>query len=246
MRHYIIGFMAFIIALDLTANPVELNKSDFKRVKDALVSAIPDLGVVGGSYTSIGGVYKVTLDNDSVIYVDKDGSDFLVGSHYKVTKKGVINITERSLKEDRARDINTLMPSAITYRAIGTEKSSVTVFTDVTCGYCKKFHSEIPALNKAGVTVNYLAFPRSGKGSDGYLTMEKVWCSEDKNESLNLAIEGGTILAKKCKSPIDKHYLAGTKLGVSGTPTMVRKNGELMVGYKSAKKLIAVLGLGDS
>ena len=42
------------------------------------------------------------------------------------------------------------------------EKYKVTVFTDTSCGYCRKLHSQMQGYNDLGITVQYLAFPRSG------------------------------------------------------------------------------------
>lgn len=46
------------------------------------------------------------------------------------------------------------------------EKYVVTVFTDISCGYCKKLHESVDELNRQGVTVRYLAYPRQGADSD--------------------------------------------------------------------------------
>ena len=47
-------------------------------------------------------------------------------------------------------------------------KATITVFTDIDCGYCRKLHQEVPALNDMGVAVRYLAYPRAGIGSLSY------------------------------------------------------------------------------
>ena len=39
-------------------------------------------------------------------------------------------------------------------------KGYINVFTDITCGYCRKLHLEMDDLNRRGVEVRYLAFPR--------------------------------------------------------------------------------------
>ena len=49
----------------------------------------------------------------------------------------------------------------IVYKA-PNEKHSITVFTDISCGYCRKLHRELNDLLDAGITVKYLAFPRGG------------------------------------------------------------------------------------
>ncbi len=45
---------------------------------------------------------------------------------------------------------------------------TVTVFTDIDCGYCRKLHGEIAKYNDNGIRVRYLFFPRSGEGGESY------------------------------------------------------------------------------
>lgn len=51
------------------------------------------------------------------------------------------------------------------------EKYAITVFTDITCGYCVRLHSQIKEYNDLGITVRYLAThvraARSSRGSNG-------------------------------------------------------------------------------
>ena len=58
------------------------------------------------------------------------------------------------------------------------EKYSLTVFTDVDCGYCRKFHNEIDQYNNLGISIKYLAFPRAGIDSESYTKMVSAWCSD--------------------------------------------------------------------
>jgi thiol:disulfide interchange protein DsbC len=40
---------------------------------------------------------------------------------------------------------------------------TITVFTDVDCQYCRKLHSEMAELNKLGIRVRYMFYPRTGR-----------------------------------------------------------------------------------
>lgn len=42
----------------------------------------------------------------------------------------------------------------IVYKA-AQEKHVITVFTDITCGYCHKLHEEMKDYNALGITVRY-------------------------------------------------------------------------------------------
>ena len=49
------------------------------------------------------------------------------------------------------------------------------IFTDIDCGYCRKLHKEVPELNRLGVAVRYLAYPRAGIGSISYDKAVSAW-----------------------------------------------------------------------
>ena len=51
-------------------------------------------------------------------------------------------------------------------------RHTVYVFTDITCGYCQRFHRDVAELNSNGVAVRYLAFPRAGIDAESFKDME--------------------------------------------------------------------------
>ena len=77
-------------------------------------------------------------------------------------------------------------------------KRHVTVFTDIDCGYCRRFHVEVPALNKAGLEVRYLMFPRAGVGSESYRKSVSVWCAEDRAAAITDAKLGNEVPEREC------------------------------------------------
>ncbi|MDC9435736.1 thioredoxin fold domain-containing protein, partial [Clostridioides difficile] len=68
-----------------------------------------------------------------------------------------VNVTNKLLMSQ----LNALEKEMIVYKA-PDEKHVITVFTDITCGYCHKLHEEMKDYNALGITVRYLAFPRQG------------------------------------------------------------------------------------
>ena len=57
---------------------------------------------------------------------------------------------------------------------------TVSVFTDVECGYCRKLHEDIAEYNRLGIAIEYLAFPRMGPASEDFSKMVAVWCASDR------------------------------------------------------------------
>lgn len=122
-------------------------------------------------------------------------------------------------------------------------KSYVTVFTDVDCPYCRKFHEDVPHLLEHGVEIRYLLFPRSGLRGPVYNKSVAVWCAKDRVNAINRAETSQAIEMRTCSNPVSKHYELGRKLGVTGTPTLILPDGSRIGGYIPADQLLGKMGL---
>ena len=121
-------------------------------------------------------------------------------------------------------------------------KYTVTIFTDITCGYCRKLHSQINEYNAQGIRIEYVAFPRMGLGTKDYHDMVQVWCSKDRNQALtdaklDLPLKGPT----DCTNPVAKEYGIGLRIGVNGTPAIFTDDGSQIGGYLTPEQMRAVL-----
>ena len=102
----------------------------------------------------------------------------------------------------------------------------------------------MPELNKHGIEVRYLAFPRAGIGSPSADKLVSAWCSDTPGETLTELKNGGSVEARQCAdNPVADHYRLGQQMGVNGTPALVLANGELIPGYRPAADLIRLLGV---
>jgi thiol:disulfide interchange protein DsbC len=121
-------------------------------------------------------------------------------------------------------------------------KHTITVFTDIDCGYCRKLHQEIGAFNELGIRVRYVFYPRSGPGTESWAKAEAVWCSPDRNAAMTRAKRGETVEAEPCgTTPVADQYKLGNEVGVRGTPAIVTDTGEMLPGYVPAGRLAAYL-----
>ena len=118
-------------------------------------------------------------------------------------------------------------------------RHTITVFTDVNCGWCRRFHQQVPALNDKGVAVRYLFFPVIAESS--FADAESVWCADDRNDAMTRAKAGETIEPKACETPIGEHFALGRQLGVRSTPTIIMEDGSVRPGYMEAGELAAML-----
>jgi len=117
----------------------------------------------------------------------------------------------------------------------------VTVFTDVSCGYCRKLHSQIADYNKLGITVRYLAFPRAGVPSANADEMQAIWCAKDPLKAMTEAKAGKKVSAASCDAKIAEQYQLGNSFGVNGTPAIVLEDGNMIPGYQPPEDLLRTL-----
>ena len=206
----------------------------------AIKQLLAKLGVQSSDVqpSPIKGISTVLTDS-GVIYVTDDGKHIIQGPMYDVSGAQPVNVTNTLL----AGKLNALEKEMIVYKA-PQEKHVITVFTDITCGYCHKLHEQMSDYNALGITVRYLAFPRQGLQSEAEQNMKAIWCAKDRNKALDDAMSGKGVQPASCDVDIAKHYMLGVQLGVNGTPAMVLSDGTLMPGYRDPKDLKALLDEG--
>ena len=132
----------------------------------------------------------------------------------------------------------------IIFKPEGEIKAVMNVFTDVDCGYCRKFHQEVPQLNAMGIEIRYLAYPRAGIPSGSYDKIAKAWCAEDQQDILTKVKSGQRVDVEVCdNNPIAEHYAFGSSIGVTGTPAIILMDGTLIPGYQPADNFAKLLGI---
>ncbi|NDL64146.1 bifunctional protein-disulfide isomerase/oxidoreductase DsbC [Acerihabitans arboris] len=179
---------------------------------------------------------KTVLTESGVLYVSDDGKHVIQGPMYDVGGSQPVNVTNQLL----GKRLDALQSQMIVYKA-QQQKHVITVFTDITCGYCHKLHEQMKDYNALGITVRYLAFPRQGVNSQAEKDMVSVWCSANPNAAFDKAMNGDAVPAAICKTDIGKHYQLGVQYGIQGTPAVLLDNGTMVPGYQSPKEMAAML-----
>ncbi len=185
----------------------------------------------------IPGIYEFTQGAD-VSYLTADGKYFLDGSLYDMDTRE--NLSETVRMRARLAMISTVPESQMVIFGPKNPTYTITVFTDVDCAYCRKLHSEIAELNRLGVRVRYLFYPRSGPNTESWKKAEVVWCSADRNAAFTRAKTGAQMdLTKTCDStPVAREYALGQSLGVRGTPAILTDGGDYIEGYMPPRELV--------
>jgi thiol:disulfide interchange protein DsbC len=121
----------------------------------------------------IDGLFKVYFGDMQPLYVSEDGNYFIYGDLYQIEKGSVKNLSIVDLDNRRKVLLDAIPVEDLIQYKSENQKHNIFVFTDVDCGYCRKFHSQISEYNNLGISVNYAAFPRSGIDGETYQKMVK-------------------------------------------------------------------------
>ena len=150
----------------------------------------------------IAGIYEFSQGAD-VSYITIDGKYFIDGNVYDMHSRE--NLTEQLRTHARLAMINAVPESQMLIFSPPNPKYTITVFTDVDCQYCRKLHSQMGELNRLGIEVRYMFFPRTGPGTESWHKAEVVWCSPDRNDTFTRAKSGAALDLKKVCPPNPVH-----------------------------------------
>ncbi len=208
-----------------------------QTIRKNLLSIQPDLPIEAIAESPMPGVYQVQLKGGRQLYASADGQFVMQGYLFQFKDGQAINLTEAEESRAIAKQINAIPAKDMVVFAPKQPKAHITVFTDTDCGYCQKLHSEVSELNKQGIEVRYLAFPRQGLGSKGAKDLASVWCSKDRQAAMNQAKSRQSVAEATCDNPVAEQYQLGQMIGVNGTPAIILENGKMIPGYQPAAQL---------
>lgn len=234
-------------AADATPAPAEVPDPDAEptyptgtaeaRAREAIRAIAPQLRVDKIAEAPVPGFRQVIVGGQ-VIYVTDDGKYLLQGTLLDVAGREDLN--EVAMSGLRSDLLETVPESDRIVFAPEDPVYTVAVFTDVDCGYCRKLHAEMDDYHAKGIAIEYLAFPRMGPGSENFDEMVAVWCAEDPRAALTDAKSGGSVRGD-CTSPVAMQYALGQRLGLTGTPMIIARDGSHLGGYVPAAQLRQML-----
>lgn len=233
LNRSLVGVLTLVFAINLA----HAQDDEYAKIR-ALVSQQLGKQVTDIKPSPLPGLFQVTAP-PMVFYMSKDARYVINGDIIDLEKKLNLSSSERDTAKKTAieqigeKDMIVFAPKEV--------KHTITVFTDIDCGYCRKLHSEMAEYNKLGIKVRYLAYPRAGLGSDSYNKAVSVWCAKDRKKAITEAKINNRIEQKTCTNPVAREFELGQELGVNGTPALVLENGQIYPGYAPADKLIQVL-----
>ena len=222
--------VTLIISVNSFAGPKES-----EAIKQALKNILPGMEINKIVESPFPGLYSVLIGAE-LLYVSGDGKYLFKGDLIDVPNK--VNLSEQ-IRSVARKSILKSIP-AQEYISFSPDKPNhqIYVFTDITCGFCQKLQSEISEINKVGIAVNYLAFPRAGVKSAASNKMEFVWCAKDRKTAFMNAMIGLDVDEVNCTNPVVEHYGLGQAMGVRGTPAIFTEDGRYLPGYMPPNDLL--------
>lgn len=194
------------------------------------------------------GFYQV-IASGQMVYISADGKYLLNGDLLDLDQHA--NANDAAWARFRRDELAKVPASQRIVFAPPHPKYTISVFTDVNCGFCRALHEHVADFNKAGIAVEYLAWPRegvtttAGRPTPTYAEMVSVWCAADPRAALTAAKEGHAPKPVSCGNPVKDEFDLGVKLGVSGTPTIFGPDGRMLGGYVTPEQLLKALQKGS-
>ena len=190
------------------------------------------------SPSPIAGLYEV-VKGSAIGYVSTDGRYLIEGDLLDL--KTETNLSEARRNAWRQQKLASIDEDKMIIFAPKKYDHTVTIFTDVDCGYCRKLHSQIAEYLAEGIRVRYVFYPLRGTKAASYQKAEAVWCSKDQQAAMTRAKQGKEVKAEACETPVAMHLETGMELGIRGTPGIITESGELLPGYMPPETLKAAL-----
>lgn len=192
------------------------------------------------------GLLELTT-NQGTFFSTPDGSYFVPGTLFSLDDDGNYDDVIAAKRGPKiVKQLAAQRDNMIEFKA-DSEKHVVTVFTDITCGYCTKLHRNMQEYNDLGITVRYMAFPRAGDTSEVGAAMANIWCATDPQQAMDKSklnsqfISQTEVTDKDCQAIVSEQYQLGRTIGVAGTPAIYTESGVNIGGYLDPEVMLGRL-----
>ena len=187
---------------------------DEKQICDTLKKTLQGklgIPVESVSVTPVKGVYEVVAQNE-IMYSDATADHIIVGQLFE-TK------TQRNLTAETK------------------DRRQIAVFSDPNCSFCRKLEASLKEMKD--VTIYTFLYPVIRPSS--LAESQNIWCAKDKGAAWRARmLDGVQAPAKSANcdvSAIERNIALGSKLGVTGTPTVFVPSGQRAPGAVSIEYL---------
>ena len=223
----LIATLLSISALSVSAAPVnKAPRQESAEVQRQLAAAYPDIQIDSVWRSEIPGLYELHVGKD-ILYATQERY-LLVGHIYDTQARR--NLTLARLMSSGQ------WPAHAAIRLGKPTGQKLAVFTDPDCPWCRKLQSELEQLKE--VDIHEYLYPLRPESP---AKARAIWCDADRHHALVTAMQGGTVAAPDdatCDiSALEQAVTFGQARGIQETPTLIRGDGEMWVGYLTLEQL---------
>ena len=221
-------------ALLIMASAVSTAADEYPEIEQRLESLVPNAADLVISETPMRDLMQVRIGGD-ILYMSVYGRYLFQGRVIDLEARR--DLTEAAMSAVRREQLQAL--DAAQFVSFGPDDAEfeLLVFTDPDCGFCRRLHEKMDEYNQLGIRIHYLAFPRAGEGSVTYNNMVSIWCADNRQAAMDIAKAGRTPRAATCDNPVMAQYRLGQSLGVTGTPSLMTFDGDIIPGYVPPEQL---------
>ena len=242
----ILALAAVLGACGSGQNQASDEASNDSGIRQAFAESFATLNITDISPSPVEGLYAVEVNGQEVVYATEDGQYVFTGDLLQLQGQQVVNVAEQRFETVRADGIKSLDKDQLVSFEVENEKAALYVFTDITCGYCRRLHEHMDEFNDMGVSVHYLAFPRGGAQHAAADALRHIWCAEDQQQGMTDAKLNNQVPESQlgdCAAPVSAQLELGRQFGVRGTPAIYNAEGQQLGGYLNPMQLRQRLGL---
>lgn len=234
-------FMVFISSISFAY--------DIKGVTDSLIlknnETFKDIKVIDTKFEN---VYKLNFINGDHLYYNNKEDFFFTGDilKYDNSFKNITKLENKKINKIYIDDLVKKYGNSLVHYPSTTDKvlTTIYIFSDFTCPFCKKLHNNITNFQKLGIDIYYIPFPRKTMNDyDTVKGLQKIICSSSSSIEFDKAFYNPKEYIKNvkddetiCNASLDIMAFNGyaDKFKVKGTPTIITKEGSLISGFSDA------------
>jgi thiol:disulfide interchange protein DsbC len=227
--------LALIVAtIALSLGSVMAQEAAIRKNLSERLPNLPKIDEV--SKTPMNGLFEIRMGNE-VMYSDAEGNFLIQGALIDVKQKR--NLTEERMDKLSAIPFDQLPLKTAFTQVRGNGKRKLAVFADPNCGYCKKLEQELTKVDN--VTIYTFLYPVLGE--DSKTLAIATWCAADRSKAWSdWMLNQKRPALVSCVTPINDNTVLGSRLGVTGTPTLIAADGRILPGAAPADKINEWLG----